>query len=80
MTTQELWAVRDLIEDKIIAAYEDRATAEEMCLTFYEEAAYFTALDRYIWHHHWTMEKAAEVGWKYHFLDFEIECIVLWKF
>lgn len=76
----ELWSVRDYMEDKTVGVFEDRATAEEMCLTFYEEAVYFTALEEYGWHHHWNVKQAYDFARTYHLLDFQVEQLYLWKF
>lgn len=76
----ELWIVEDASEEELVGAFEDRAEAEEMCLAFYEEAAYLTALEQYQGHHHWTMKRACEFGWIYHKLDFWVKPVNLWKF
>ena len=42
----------------------DRVTAEEMCLSLTEQDVYEMACDLYTWHHHWSMERAAEEAWR----------------
>ena len=37
---RQVWAVKDWGEDKIVGVFEDQATAEEICMSYIEEAAY----------------------------------------
>ena len=77
---RQVWAVKDWGEDKIVGVFEDRATAEEICVSYIEEAAYADAVDLYQWHHHWDMERACRDAWKRHSWDFWVEPLDSWTF
>lgn len=77
---RQLWALKDWGEDKIVGIFESQETAEEMCVSYTEEAAYIEALELYQWNHHWDMERACTAAWKRHVLDFWIEPVDCWSF
>ena len=77
---RQVWAVKDWGEDKIVGVFEDQATAEEICISYIEEAAYVEAIDLYQCHHHWEMERACQEAWKRHNWDFWVIPLDLWTF
>lgn len=67
-----IYIVEDVIACMPVFITRDRQTAEEMCLSYIEEAAYAESLLLYTHHHHWSMEKACTEGWKRNLLSYTV--------
>ena len=75
-----VFLVIDNFAEAPVAVLKDRATAEEICMSYIEEAAWIEALQLYGWKHHWTMERAVAEGWNRNKLSYSIKEDVLVEF
>ena len=77
---RKLFAIID-DDEAIWGVFDNRQDAEEIAMSLYEELAYETALDLYLWHHHWDMEHATTEAWEgYVGWTYLVKPIDFWSF